>query len=186
VVLEAVFKMDMSGDWVIYPSSHNPYGNPANLKDKIRNISFNMNKARELFLDSGFDVFVNIDSDIIVPGNTLEELLLCGADVAVGLYRMRQKPHNLSPWIEEPIGSGRIRELNKEELSCRFVEVHRFGFGCILVRRNVLEDIEFEPDFALGPDFAFAKKCQDKGFKVVACTKVRCSHLLTDLKFIPV
>lgn len=147
-----------------------------NLREKITYLVENMNRARKIFLDSDFEYFLNIESHIIPPPCTISELLGAGAPVALGLYRLRKPPHPLSPWIKEP-SFERFRQLNKKELTQRFVKVHRFGFGCILIKREVLEKIKFEADFQLGADFAFAKRCREEGFEVVACTKVRCQHL---------
>jgi len=187
-VNEASRKLQRStpGTWPFYFEFNEGFKEPQDLKEKIRFIAQNLNKARRAFLNDDFQYFLNIDSDVIVPPFAISELLASGGDVAVGLYRMKQPPHTLSPWVEEPAGSGKIRELTEDELSQRFIEVHRFGFGCCLIKRRVLEAIEFEPDLSLGPDFAFAKRCQEKGFKVVACTRVKCGHVVSGNKVVKV
>ena len=165
------------GIWPLVTFHNKNYKEPKNLKEKKTFIAENLNKARLCVLAQGYDWMLKIDSDIIIPKNTIPELLASEADIAVGLYRLRYKPYNLSPWIEEPVGSGKIRLLKDEELKQRFIEVHRFGLGCTLIKGDVLKRVSFNPALDSGPDYDFARRCVDEGFKIIACTRVKCGHL---------
>jgi len=165
----------------------NPFGEPKNLAIKIRNYTYNLNKGRRDVLNGDFDYMLNIDSDTICPPDTISELLSAKADVAVGLCRAKQAPHNLIIAKQDQSKKGVVLvPFSKEELKERFVEVDWFGSACLLIRREVLEKIQFEADLSLGPDYRFAKDCMEKKFKCVACTKVKCGHILEDGRIIEV
>jgi len=128
-----------------------------------------------------------LDSDIAPPPNALALLLQLGADVAVGLcpiYADKKAVWNVqvdknASWIPMT-----------EQLPEKPFEVSSAGAGCLLVRREVLVDVEY-PWFKTeyqevfknqgkgikqGEDVYFIKKVLGKGYKVIAHPDVKCHH----------
>jgi len=172
-----------------YFIQENPFGLPENLLTKRKNIAANLNRARKDFLADGFEYFLNIDSDIIVPPFAINEMIEAGSDIAVGLCRCRYgPPYNLSCAKQDPKKDGvYLVQLTEEELAQRFVEVSWYGFGCILIKRHVIEAIpKFEADISFGVDWMFARECHKRGFKAICCTRIKCEHLLPNGKVIEV
>jgi len=169
------------GYWSIYTVYNKDNKEPNNLKDKIRYYTENLNEGRKTTLEGGFSYMLNIDSDTLAPIDTIPEMLSSNSDVAVGICRLKQPPHRINCFKDR--GDGGIKEI---ELKDRFVPLYRFGSACILIKRRVLKKVKFELDFSMGPDFRFAKDCLEKGFRCVACTRVRCEHILGNGKVLKV
>jgi len=172
-------------DWPISYIDKNPYGEPEDLRTKIKNIVYNLNTARKYFLESNFQYFLSIESDVIVPSFAVKEFIKAESDITVGIYRLHSG--NLS-CLKQEKNMDEIHPipLTRKDLSKRFIPIDWFSFGCMLLKKEVLEEIEFEADFALLHDFAFSKRCKERGFKAICCTKVKCGHISPSGKILEV
>jgi len=149
---------------------------------------YNIDQVRNLIADwvvKGFDYLFSVDSDISFPSNTLERLLSHDVDVVSGLY-IQRKPGLHILEIYEPNENGGVVNMPYPKLKGRnLVEVAGCGFGCALVKAEVLRDIGY-PQFkyysaiehrnTVSEDVDFCKKARDKGFKIWADPNVLCSH----------
>ena len=149
---------------------------------------YNIDQVRNLIADwvvKGFDYLFSVDSDISFPSNTLERLLAHDVDVVSGLY-IQRKPGLHILEIYEPNENGGVVNMPYPKLKGRhLVEVAGCGFGCALVKAEVLQTIGY-PQFkyysavdhrnTVSEDVDFCKKARDKGFKIWADPNVLCSH----------
>lgn len=153
--------------------NHPPEKLYENLKEK-------MNKAREIFLQGKWEYFFNVEQDILLPSGALEKLIKDDLPVVSGLYRYRPSKHGhdrFMPRIYDPEGpqdaDDRNPELHKDFeygdiLKCTFVP-----FGCLLIKRWVLDKIEFRD----GGDVDFCKDAWNEGIEVYVDTGIYCGHI---------
>jgi len=166
------------GCWPFYFATDSPYGYPTDLIIKRKNLASVLNKAREVFLDDNFSYFVHIESDTIVPSFAIVEMLEANSPIAVGLQRLKYPPYNLSCHKQDPAKDYiSLIQLGEDDLSRRFLPVDWYSLGCILIKREVLEKVEFKPGIGYGVDWMFAEDCRKKGFKCILCTRVKCGHI---------
>jgi len=129
-----------------------------------------------------------IDSDVVPPENALALLMALDADIAVGLYPI-YVDRKLMWCVEKDKGWISMTEPLPEKP----FEIKSCGGGCLLVRREVLVDMEwpwFKTDYQeifknrgvgikQGEDVYFIKKAIAKGYKAIAHPQVKCRHFNT-------
>jgi hypothetical protein len=139
--------------------------------------------ARGWTLAGGYDALLTVEHDMVLPPDAVEKLVDAGAPVAYGVYMLRHGSNVTNAW--EHTGGrnlGMSLSLYPERLAaakrCGVVEVSGVGFGCTLIRRDVLEQIAFRPDGkAKAPDIPFATDCLRAGIRQVAHFGVACGHV---------
>ena len=146
------------------------------------NICHNYRKARQFVLDNGYDYLFTVEADMVIPENALSKLLAVDTDVAYGLYCFRNTS-SWSAWTRLDLESG--RSLSKDIEIARMVwgttiDVAGVGLGCTLIRRNVLEKLDFRTDelhSSFHNDWLFAYDCQHNGIEQKCDTSVVCGHI---------
>jgi hypothetical protein len=161
-------------------SWHNPFG-----EGDLRNVTAQMNRGRELVLDGGYDAMLAVEHDMLLPPDALQKLLDAEAPVVYGVYLFRHGAPILNAYEKYPGNSKNVGEsltLKPKKLMSAMkntlVEVSGIGFGCTLIRRDVLEQIEFchrEGD-TQGTDVQFATACVRAGIRQLAHFGVLCGH----------
>jgi len=75
----------------------------------------------------------------------------------------------------------KFEEIPENEL----IEVITSGLGCVLIKRKVLENVEFRYEKNKEPwdDVWFCEDARQKGFKVYVDTSVRCKHFIKGMKW---
>ena len=126
-----------------------------------------------------------VDSDTVPPNDALEILLGADADVIVGITPIIMKGFCWSIARENEDWIPMNVNLPREPF-----EVESSGASCLLVRKEVLNDIgwpwfktEYQPKWAnageavkCGEDEYFCRKVRNKGYKVIADPFVICKH----------
>lgn len=143
------------------------------------------------FLQTDFTHLFFIDSDVVPPIETLDQLLDADKDVIAGLYPTMKFKNNMQ--VKEHAVYNRVGRVVDGETKYGLEEAHgsgiqeidRAGTGCLLIKRKVLETME-RPHFqflysdlgisAVGEDINFCKKAQEAGFKIHAHFGVVCQH----------
>jgi len=149
------------------------------------NILYNYRKARKATLDGGYGALLTIEQDIIPPSDTIARLILADADIAYGLYAFRTSRPVLNAyryvvndgWPDESLS------LHPEELRRswgRVVRVTGLGLGCTLIRRHVLERIDFEQMDSAHCDWALARDALRHGYMLKCDMNVACGHKRPD------
>lgn len=151
---------------------------------------YNIDQVRNLIASYGighkFDYIFFVDSDIILPKNALRRLLESNKDIITGVY-IQRKPNVRIPEIYVENQHGGMHNIDISEVQGNKVfRIGGCGFGCVLVKTNVLEKVGY-PQFeyhdtldikeTLSEDVDFALKAKQKGFELFVDTSVKCEHL---------
>ncbi len=125
-----------------------------------------------------------LDTDVIMPPETISKLLSHDKQLVAGLYLASQKLPN-GKIDTFPVGcvhhsEGKIKQLTIPEVwEPQLMEAKITGLGCVLVRRDVLEKIGFRNigDSTIGgEDTAFFLDARAQGFPLFLDTTIRCDH----------
>ena len=137
----AIKNYDGPVDWLISTGD-----NPVNAA--YDNVAYHHNKARSIILAGNYDAFLSIESDMIVPVDTIVGLIATDSDIAYGLYIWRHKPFRWNAYKTLNLWGGEsvTYHYNGNDARAswdRIIDVAGLGMGCTLIRRNVLEELEF-------------------------------------------
>lgn len=141
------------------------------------------NRARAWVLQGGYDALFMVEADNILPYDALSRLVEIDTDVAYGLYCSRHGSHQWLAFSELNKTTGKSIERNRRWCAANWgktIETKGVGMGCTLIRRNVLEAIDFRVDGSMADDWYFALDCQSKGFRQHHDLGVVCGHVLRD------
>jgi hypothetical protein len=175
---------DFDFDWHVTTDNPWPIGD-------YRNVLHQYRAAREYFLRSSahWDALLTLEHDNILPDpGALQRMLDTSGDVVYAPYMLR---HNLRvlnvfrfPGSHPPAVKDSLSYYQTELTQARQAVVWRVsgaGFGCTLIRRHVLEAIEFEEpggrDTNWCPDLRFVEACRKKNIECVARFDVLVDHL---------
>lgn len=133
--------------------------------DNARNI------AAQQALRLECDYLFFLDDDVLVPMNTIEELISCNADIAAGLVYIRSYPFDVMAFKKDDWAF--FNDLPKEKppnppVLKKYVTENDgligVGFSCCLIKTNLLRDVP-PPWFITGPgnteDVFFCQKALD-------------------------
>jgi GT2 family glycosyltransferase len=150
------------------------------------------NIAKEAIAEEA-DYVLMVDNDVILPSDTLRNLLETQTDVCLGYYLTRWGNQSDSRVVIFKDGEYNYSTYyNRDELQALrnkgvFREkVHGGGFGCALVRTDVFKRIAFpwfkftiyEDGSNLGEDLNFCERCKEAGIPIIVDTRVSCKHLV--------
>ena len=150
---------------------------------------YQIDQIRNLIADWGknHDYLFCVDSDVVLPDDTLLKMIGWDRDVVSGLYIQRiPGTHTLE--IYEENGHGGVVNIPWENIKQRIglMEIAACGFGCVLIKGDVLRAMEY-PHFVYrsainhantySEDVYFCQKAREKGFKIWADTTILCDHV---------
>ncbi len=172
----------------------------------------NRAQITERFLESDFDYLMMIDCGVVPPVNILN-LVLCDVPIVTPLIHIfggkeivplalkapkkgKEKDEDflsratgISPELsreDEITTYGVIGQAEGEKINEGLVEVDAIGTGCILIKRQVLEDLKpafwdvFDPETGkrtLGQDLNFCRRAKELGYKVYVHFGYKASHI---------
>ena len=130
-----------------------------------------------------------LDSDVACPHDTILRLLRHNLPIVSGMYSRRSPPHGLPVMIKNGTWFTNFKRGS-------LVEVDLVGAGCLLIRRDVLENMPPQRpghhwfdwrvnmqglaprDYCLSEDFTFCKAAKDTmGIKTMVDTSIECRHV---------
>lgn len=153
-------------------------------------ISHNRNKIVKRFLETDMDYLLMMDGDCVPPPEILE-LADYDKDI-IGAVCYGYLKKMIIPFVMKKNAEGTFNVLETCEES-GVVECDAIGTGVIMIKREVLENLqypfrnEYDPDGikTKGLDFNFCSRAKKIGYKVFAQTDFTCSHwTVQDLKTI--
>ena len=144
---------------------------------------YNIDQIRNLIADwaQKYDYLFSVDSDIVMPSDTLKKLIEHNKDIVTGMYIQRiPGTHALELYDK----NGRIPyNLIKGK---GLLEIDACGFGCVLVKSEVFKTVGY-PQFVyhsalnhrdtISEDTDFCLKAKNKGFKIWVDTSIKCNHI---------
>jgi hypothetical protein len=129
-------------------------------------------------IKNNFDEVLWIDSDMVFDRHLYEDLKMCGQDRVCGLFISRHYPY-VSCLFSSISPVERINEYPDEAF-----EVTACGFGCVLMKTKILEDVMnqnsgvcFLPEQKLGEDIAFCVRARSCGYHVWCEPTARVGHM---------
>lgn len=142
------------------------------------------NRIADKALDGGYDYVLMVDSDTIIPENTLDLLLEKPVDICLGVCPRKNTKEGKSALIKKECRGFEESWLYKNLPEGRF-EVKAGGFACALIRTEVFRIVQkpwfryaiWDDGNVLSEDFYF---CNNAGFEhltIEADARVRCGHL---------
>lgn len=159
-------------------SKNNPYpiGEYANVLHQYQ-------AAERLVHERGYRALLTIEHDMWVPQDALDKLDATDAPVVYGLYMFRHaKPVTnayrdvAAAYPDQPLSyyPDELREAYKHDV----IPVSGAGFGCTLIRSEVLSIIQFRAADSGNPipDVPFAQDCLRNGITQKCRMDVRCGH----------
>ncbi len=159
-------------------SYHNPYP----IGD-MRNVTAQYQRARDLLLAGDYDALLTVEHDMVLPPDAAQRLWDTDAPVVYGVYMLRHGSNVLNLWrYTGGRNLGMSLSLYPDELRrarrAKTWRVSGVGFGCTLIRREVLERIPFRQDpSGNAPDIPFALDCLQRGVVAVGRFDVACGHI---------
>lgn len=134
-----------------------------------------------------YDYLFSVDSDIVLPKDTLVKMLGHNRDIVSGVYIQRIENQKI-PEIYIKDQSGGLSNISYTELKTKtnLFQIDGCGFGCVLVKSDVICAIEY-PHFyyqsaldhkdTVSEDIYFCMKATQKGFTIWADPTIRCDHI---------
>lgn len=149
---------------------------------------YNIDQVRNLIAAwaKDYSYLFSVDSDIVLPKDTLKKMLAHNVDVVSGVY-IQRIPGTATPEIYRKRPNGAIENVRISELSpIGLQEIDGCGFGCVLVKSYVLDKIGY-PQFTyksaldhkdtVSEDVDFCMKAKRAGFKIFADSSITCEHV---------
>jgi hypothetical protein len=178
--VEAIFAQDYDGPVDYLFTRDNPRGNA------FENQLYNLERMREIFLAGTWEAVWMVESDIIPPPDGLRKLLSHAGGTVSGLYAHRHGPPrpNLMRWQGNTLSPMEWHEVLTLPADGHGV-IWTAGtcFGCVLIRRYVMERILFRLTENQAPDWAWMLDmyCQPNAhYAQLADLTIRCGHKRPD------
>lgn len=148
---------------------------------------YQIDQIRNLIADwaKHFDYLFSVDSDIILPKDTLVNLLNADKDIISGLY-IQRKPGQHILEIYQDNAHGGVENIPFRAIeNMNVIQVAACGFGCVLIKGEVFRKMEY-PHFlytsaldhshTISEDVYFCKKARQLGFTIWADVRIQCGH----------
>lgn len=155
-------------------------------------VALGRNRAVASFLQSDYSHLLFVDDDVVVPPNTINDLLECDSDIAAGCYVMLHPINRRATPV--------LTVFDGEQWATEWFDgvrdVEQAATGCMLICRDVFAKVGTPGEWFRWPswlddggvlqhrsdDVEFCRQARDRGFKIRAHGNVRCGHLrLIDL-----
>ena len=148
--------------------------------DQVRNL------IAHWVIQFNYDYLFAVDSDIAFAPDTLQKMLGHDVDIVSGIY-IQRIPGTHTIEIMRKNEHGGVTHVNWNDIKGQgLVEIHGCGFGCVLVKAEVIRSIPY-PHFlyhsaldhrnTLSEDVHFCNQARDRGFRLWADTSIICDHI---------
>jgi len=161
---------------------------PSGADEQPNSIARKYECARTMAIEGGYDALLTAESDMLLPPDALERLIMAQADVVYGLYSFRQAPHHWNACSELTRFEARFWTEDRDAAAARWgtcAAVRGLGLGCTLIRREVLETVTFRYHTSAQVDHYFALDAALYGFNQVVDTSVICGHIVGEKAVFP-
>ena len=142
----------------------------------IETIVEGRNQLRDCFLKGSYDYFLAVDSDVIIPPNSIERLIKHDKDiVSFKVHFTKNGVQVPAAWkyrFDKGVKGFTWEELERPQL----LKVWGGSLAVALIKRKVLEHIKFRcPIIERGEDYWFMMDCENR-FEWWLDTSIRVEH----------
>jgi hypothetical protein len=142
-------------------------------------VQLNYEKMRRMAISEDYTAVWCVESDMIVPPDALTKLMAIDAPVVSGLYVLRHGsnvPNLMRP--NEPDAALEWDTLKEHvRKGENFIQIGGGCQGCVVLRREVLEQFTFIREGKGAPDMDLMRYCLQSGIRQVGRLDVRCGHI---------
>jgi glycosyltransferase involved in cell wall biosynthesis len=149
------------------------------------NVAQVRNQLSDMAIKGNYDYVLWVDSDVVIPKNTLIQLLSHNENIVAGWY-VQKSIDLVSPEVFLLNGGGTRRATIDEVKGKGLIDVGAVGFGCVLSKVSVIKNVGY-PQFeyfnaldhknTISEDSDFCRKARDKGYKIKVDTSLICEHI---------
>ena len=133
----------------------------------------------------GADYLFWLDSDMVFDPQILKRLIEADKDIISGLYFKRCPPYTpvIYKTLREREDKSTILETYEDYPENSIFEVEGAGFGCMLIKGEVMADIAaqqgdwFTPREHMGEDLAFCYRARLSGYHIFCDSAVKLGHV---------
>ncbi len=149
---------------------------------------YQVDQIRNLIADwaKNYDYLFSVDSDIVLPKDSLRKMLNADKALVSGLYIQRiPNSHTLEVYKDNGIG-GTVNIPYEEIQGKGLVQIAGCGFGCALIKGEVFRNMKY-PHFVyksaidhkntVSEDIYFCAKARGLGYDLYADTTIICDHI---------
>ena len=135
-------------------------------------------------LNSGVDYILMVDSDVVIPHDTLEKMLEYSADICLGLCPRKNTKDGVTCIYK-------LGQVNYDDAYTYDtlpqeprVLVHGGGMACALIKVDVFRNlmypyfkyVTYDNGSVLSEDLYFCSQAKANGYNIFVDTRVRCGH----------
>lgn len=149
---------------------------------------YNVAQIRNLIAEwaKHYDYLFSVDSDIVLPSDSLKKMLNSNKDIISGLYIQRiPNTHTLEIYMDNE--NGGMNNIPYELIKNNGIsEIAGCGMGCCLIKSEVFKNMEY-PHFeyhsalyhenTISEDIDFCMKARKCGFRIWADPSIICDHI---------
>lgn len=168
------------------------------------------NRIAQMALDKKTDYVLMVDNDVVLPKDTLINLLETPVDVCLGYYAHRDSDNryrgrscvcklydengnkHFNYPLESEYTADELKEL-KDSGQYR-IQIHGGGMGCAMIKTDVFNRIKYPwYDWVnyddnnrgmLSEDLYFCEQCRKKNIPIFTDTRVNCGHILRHVQYV--
>lgn len=131
-----------------------------------------------------YDYVLMVDSDTLIPPDTIDLMLDPPVDVCMGVYPMKNTKDGKTTLVK--LGSESYKaKYHYDDLPAERTRVKGGGFGCVLVKTSVFTTLDYpyfqyltnEDWSVIGEDYYFCQNCEAFGIEIWVDPRIKCGHL---------
>jgi len=153
---------------------------------RMENVISQYQRAWKMAKDGGYDALLSFEHDMVMKPDAVQKLYDTDSPVVYGVYMLRHGIPTLSAWqYINNRALGMSLSLYPDEVrkgrQQGWLEVCGVGWGCTLIRREVLERVTVRSTAPSDAgDMAFATDCVRGNIRQIARFDVPCEHIMPD------
>ena len=144
------------------------------------------NEIAKKALKDNYDYILMVDSDMIIPNNTLIEMLKDPKELCLGIYPRKntstEQTECFKTGQKDYIDVYHYKDIDK--MIGDYVEIKGGGLGCALIDTEVFSNIKFpyfkyviyDSGAVLSEDNYFCSQLANANYKIFMNTNVQCGH----------
>ena len=167
------------------------------------------NKIAQAAIDEGADYVLMVDNDVVLPEDTLVNMLDDLKDVCLGYYAHRDADNiyrgrtsvcklyqpDGTKYFNYPLDSEYTAEELRElrDTGVTKLQIHGGGMGCAFINTNIFRSIQYpwydwvnypgEKRGMLSEDLYFCELCRKARIQIYTDTRIGCGHMLRHVQW---